>query len=93
MTNADVVAVKIIDIDESDTANPRNANSFSEFLKEVAALKTLGEKKAKNISHVIDALSVGKTMWIITEYCAGGSVSTLVRIALRPSTLNDLMRS
>lgn len=84
MTNAAVVAVKIIDIDESDTANPREANSFDQFLKEVTTLKTLKEKAGfKNINRVIEALSVGKTMWIVTEYCGGGSVSTLVRINLQ----------
>lgn len=74
-----MVAVKIVDIDESDTADPRNADSYSEFLKEVSALKVLREHKARNINHVIDALSVGKTMWIVTDYCGGGSVATLVR--------------
>ena len=79
MATADVVAVKIIDIDESDTVNPRNADSYSEFLKEVGALKILSENNARNINHVIEALPVDKTMWIITKYCGGGSVATLVR--------------
>jgi len=78
VSTTDVVAVKIVDIDESDTADPRNADSYSEFLKEVSALKVLREHKAQNINHVIDALSVGKTMWIVTDYCGGGSVATLV---------------
>ncbi|KFY90631.1 hypothetical protein V500_05068 [Pseudogymnoascus sp. VKM F-4518 (FW-2643)] len=73
-----VVAVKIIDIDESDTANPRDADTYSEFLKEIAALKVLSEGKARNINHIIDALPVGQTMWMVTEYCGGGSVATLV---------------
>jgi serine/threonine protein kinase len=78
MKTAATVAVKIIDIDESDTLNPRNANSYSEFLKEINALKLLSEHKAKNINHVLEALPVGKAMWLITEYCGGGSVATLV---------------
>ncbi|PBP26918.1 serine/threonine protein kinase [Diplocarpon rosae] len=78
MKSAAVVAVKIIDIDESDTINPRNADSYSEFLKEVNALKILGENKAKNINLVIEALPVNQAMWMITEYCGGGSVATLV---------------
>lgn len=78
VTTAEVVAVKIIDIDESDTGNPRYADSYSEFLKEVGTLKLMRESKARNINHVIDALSVGKTLWLITEYCGGGSVATLV---------------
>ncbi|RFU36061.1 hypothetical protein B7463_g271, partial [Scytalidium lignicola] len=79
MTSAAIVAVKIIDIDESDTLNPRNADSYSEFLKEVNALKLLSENQARNINHVIEALPVGKAMWMITEYCGGGSVATLMK--------------
>ncbi|KAH8814993.1 kinase-like domain-containing protein [Xylogone sp. PMI_703] len=79
MTSAAIVAVKIIDIDESDTLNPRNADSYSEFLKEVNALKLLSESKARNINHVVEALPVGKAMWMITEYCGGGSVATLMK--------------
>jgi serine/threonine protein kinase len=78
MKSAAIVAVKIIDIDESDTLNPRTADSYSEFLKEVNALKILSENKAKNINHVIEALPVNQAMWMITEYCGGGSVATLV---------------
>jgi hypothetical protein len=83
MTSAAIVAVKIIDIDESDTINPRNADSYSEFLKEVNALKILSENHARNINHVIEALPVGQSMWMITEHCGGGSVATLVSTSLR----------
>lgn len=78
MKTAKIVAVKIIDIDESDTLNPRQADTYSDFLKEVNALQLLSETKAKNINHVLEALPVGKSMWMIIEYCAGGSVATLV---------------
>ncbi|OBT58455.1 hypothetical protein VE04_01708 [Pseudogymnoascus sp. 24MN13] len=75
----EVVAVKIIDIDESDTASPRYADTYGEFLKEISALKVLSEGTARNINHIIDALPVGQTMWMVTEYCGGGSVATLMR--------------
>jgi len=78
MITANTVAVKIINIDQSDTANPRNADTYGEFLKEIRALKVLTERKARNINHIIEALPVGHTMWMITEYCGGGSVATLV---------------
>ena len=80
MVTGEVVAVKIIDIDESDTLNPRNADSYSEFLKEVNALKILSENKAKNINLVLDAVPVGQAMWMIIQYCGGGSVATLVSL-------------
>jgi len=74
-----MVAVKIIDIEESDTVNPKLADTFREFLAEINALKLLSDSGAKNINHVIDALPVGQSMWMITEYCAGGSVATLMK--------------
>lgn len=72
--------MKIVDIDESDRVSPRYADTYSEFLKEIAALKVLSEGGARNINHIIDALPVGQTMWMVTEYCGGGSVATLVSI-------------
>ncbi|TPX16433.1 uncharacterized protein E0L32_003727 [Thyridium curvatum] len=76
-----LVAVKMIDIEGSDTLspNPKYADTYSEFLKEVNALKLLSEGGAKNVNHVLDALPVGHSMWMITEYCAGGSVATLMK--------------
>jgi hypothetical protein len=85
------VAVKIIDIDESDTLNPRLADTYSEFMKEVNALKILSESKAKNINHVIEALPVGTAMWMITEYCGGGSIATLVSISFSGRTISRLL--
>jgi len=83
MTSAAIVAVKIIDIDESDTVNPRQADAYKDFLNEVNALKMLSETRAKNINHVVEAFPVGSTMWLVCEHCGGGSVATLVSIHLR----------
>ncbi|KAK5990498.1 Serine/threonine-protein kinase nak1 [Cladobotryum mycophilum] len=74
-----LVAVKIIDIEESDTVNPKLADTYSDLLKEINALQLLSDSGAKNINHVIEALPVAQSMWMITEYCAGGSVATLMR--------------
>ncbi|KAI0135325.1 kinase-like protein [Daldinia grandis] len=79
LRTADVVAVKIIDVDESDTVNPKLADTYSEILKEINALHRLSQSGAQNINHVIEALPVGKAMWMVTEYCAGGSVATLMK--------------
>ncbi|KAJ4187859.1 Serine/threonine-protein kinase PAK 4 [Fusarium falciforme] len=81
LTTNQLVAVKIIDIEESDTAipNPKLADTYSDLLKEISALKLLSDTGAKNINHVIEALPVGQSMWMITEYCAGGSVATLMK--------------
>lgn len=74
-----LVAVKIIDIEESDTLNPKLADTYSDLIKEINALQLLSDSGAKNINHVIEALPVGQSMWMVTEYCAGGSVATLMR--------------
>ncbi|KAK3939669.1 STE/STE20/YSK protein kinase [Diplogelasinospora grovesii] len=74
-----LVAVKIIDIEESDTLNPKLADTYSEFLKEINALKLLSDSGAKNVNLILDALPVGQSMWMVTEYCAGGSVATLMK--------------
>lgn len=79
LTTAKLVAVKIIDIEESDTLDPRHADTYSDLLKEISALQLLSNSGARNINHVIEALPVGQAMWMITEYCAGGSVATLMR--------------
>ncbi|CAK7204064.1 hypothetical protein SEUCBS139899_006815 [Sporothrix eucalyptigena] len=77
--SSQLVAVKIIDIEESDTLDPKRADTYSEFLKEISALKLLRDGGAKNVNYFLDALPVAQSMWMITEYCAGGSVATLMR--------------
>lgn len=79
LARGQLVAVKIIDIEQGDTVNPKNADTYSDLLKEINALKILGESGAKNINLVIEAIPVGQSMWVVTEYCAGGSVATLMR--------------
>ncbi|SPJ75080.1 related to severin kinase [Fusarium torulosum] len=79
LTTNKLVAVKIIDIEESDTVNPRLADTYNDLLKEIGALQLLSASGARNINHVLDALPVGQSMWMITEYCAGGSVATLMK--------------
>lgn len=78
-TTGQLVAVKIISIDEGDSLAPGAADTFNDILKEVNTLKKLSDSGAKNINTVIETLLVGPSMWIVTEHCAGGSVSTLMR--------------
>ncbi|KAK6225671.1 serine/threonine protein kinase [Colletotrichum tabaci] len=73
------VAVKIISIEEGDTLEPVAADTLSDILKEVNTLKLLRSSGAKNINAVIDTLLVGHSVWMVTEYCAGGSVASLMR--------------
>ncbi|KAM3522500.1 hypothetical protein MY4038_008591 [Beauveria bassiana] len=79
LASGKLVAIKTIDIEQGDSSNPRMADTYSDLMKEINALKLLRESNAKNINHVIEALAVGQSIWVITEYCAGGSVATLMR--------------
>lgn len=79
LVQGQVVAVKIIDIDNGDFMSPRLSDTCSDLLKEIRALKLLSRGGARNINLVIDAIPVGQSMWVVTEYCAGGSVSTLMK--------------
>lgn len=79
LTSGRLVAIKVIDIEQGDISNPRMADTYSNLLKEINALKLLGDGGARNINHVIEALPMGQSMWMVTEYCAGGSVATLMR--------------
>ncbi|KAL2885448.1 Serine/threonine-protein kinase nak1 [Ceratocystis lukuohia] len=85
-----IVAIKIIDIEASDRANPvpRMANSYQDFLKEVEALRRLESQGARNINHIIEFLGVGRTVWMVTQYCGGGSVATLMK-PVKPHGLDD----
>lgn len=72
-------AVKIISIEQGDINQPGLADTFSDILKEVKTLKLLKDSGAKNINNVVEILLVGQTVWMVTQYCAGGSVSSLMR--------------
>lgn len=78
-TKGQLVAVKIISIEEGDTLSPGAADTFNDILKEVTTLKLLGSSGARNVNVVLDSELVGQSVWIITEYCAGGSVASLMR--------------
>ncbi|KAK3986836.1 kinase-like domain-containing protein [Cladorrhinum sp. PSN332] len=78
-TTGSLVAVKIINIEQGDRAAPGASDTFAEILKEVNTVKLLSGSGAKNINVIVDALLIGQSMWMVTEYCGGGSVATLMR--------------
>ncbi|KAK4220841.1 kinase-like domain-containing protein [Podospora fimiseda] len=78
-TTGSLVAVKIINIEEGDRVAPGASDTFAEILKEVNTVKLLSASGAKNINAIIDTLLIGQSMWMVTEYCGGGSVATLMR--------------
>lgn len=78
-----LVAIKIISIEEGDAAlGPRGAataDTLSDILKEVNTIRLLTSSGARNITAAVDSLLVGQSVWVVTEYCAGGSIASLMR--------------
>ncbi|PHH63336.1 hypothetical protein CDD81_6033 [Ophiocordyceps australis] len=73
------VAVKIISIEEGDALQPGTADTFGDILKEISTLQLLSNSNARNINKIIHAFLVGQSVWMVTDYCAGGSVASLMR--------------
>jgi serine/threonine protein kinase len=77
-----VVAVKIIDVDTPDyreaTWDTRD-DTINNFTKEISALQRLKDSSAKNITLIHEAFTFDSQLWLVSEYCQGGSVSTLLK--------------
>ena len=41
-------------------------------------MKQVKDSGAKNINELIEAISIHSQLWLVCEYCPGGSVRTLV---------------
>ncbi|KAK4565431.1 hypothetical protein LTR86_004048 [Recurvomyces mirabilis] len=76
-----LVAIKIIMIDDSDFQEhvAEKDLGISAFRKEVDILQQLKDKKAKNINMIHDAFDIHSQLWIVSDYCTGGSIRTLMR--------------
>ncbi|KAK8109715.1 STE/STE20/YSK protein kinase [Apiospora kogelbergensis] len=81
-----VVAIKMVDIEAGDSENPGAADTLGDIQKEISTLKLLRDVGAVNVNLVIDAFMVEQSMWIVTDYCAGGSVATLMKPFQQAST-------
>ena len=77
----DLVAVKIINIDDADFQEHvlEKDNTIDSFRKEVGILQQLKDAKAKNVNLIHDAFDLHNQLWIVSDYCTGGSVRTLMR--------------
>lgn len=79
-TTKNIVAVKVIDIDESDyrAHGEEKDEQIRAFQKEIKILRQAQESGAPNLNQMIEALPVHSQLWLVCEYCPGGSVKTLV---------------
>ena len=78
---SELVAVKILNVDDMDiSADPRERDeTVKDFRKEVSILQQLKDSNAKNVNMIHDAFDLHSQLWIISDYCTGGSVRTLMR--------------
>ncbi|KAF2146800.1 uncharacterized protein K452DRAFT_294336 [Aplosporella prunicola CBS 121167] len=81
-----VIAIKILEVDKADylEAYDRRDDAVNNFLKETNILRTLKDSGAKNVNLLHDTFSVHSTLWIVSDYCPGGSVRTLCRANPNP---------
>jgi serine/threonine protein kinase len=83
-STAKIVAIKVIDVDEADFHAHGEAKDeqIRDFNREIRILRQAQESGAPNMNQIIEALPVHSQLWMICEYCPGGSVKTLVSGAL-----------
>ena len=79
--NGKIVALKIIDTDGPDyKAHVMGHNdSMDTTLSEIHILKQLCSVNTKNVNTLLDVFQVHSQIWMVTEFCPGGSVRTLMR--------------
>lgn len=79
-----VVAVKVLDIDSLDYKTVRDFKdeSIKDFIHETKVMKQVKDSGARNINELIEAVSIHSQLWLVCEYCPGGSVRTLVSLFL-----------
>lgn len=75
-----LVAIKVLDIDSLDYKSLRDFRdeSIKDFIHETKVMKQVKDSGAKNINELIEAISIHSQLWLVCEYCPGGSVRTLV---------------
>ena len=61
---------------EYQVGDPTDA--IKDLSAEITALKELRESGAKNVNIMLDAFVLDNEMWIVAEFCTGGSVHALV---------------
>ena len=76
-----MVAVKIVNIDDMDFAADfhQRDETVKDFRKEVGILQQLKDSGARNVNLIHDAFDLHSQLWIVSDYCTGGSVRTLMR--------------
>ncbi|EFQ99905.1 STE/STE20 protein kinase [Nannizzia gypsea CBS 118893] len=81
LSSNSVVAIKVMDIDNLDYETTRDFKdeSIKDFIHETKVMSQVKEAGAKNINIFIEAVSIHSQLWLVSEYCPGGSIKTLMR--------------
>ncbi|KAF2400403.1 kinase-like protein [Trichodelitschia bisporula] len=82
----EICAVKIIEVDAQDYKADIESrdDTIKEFIRETTILQSLKDNRARNVNVIFEAFSVDSQLWIVSEYCPGGSVSTLMKASTPP---------
>lgn len=77
-----MVALKVMDVDEHDFKAPTEDKdeTIEVTLHEIKVLQQLKDSKARNVNAILDAFQMHSQLWIVSEYCPGGSLRTLVSL-------------
>lgn len=75
-----LVAIKVLDIDNADYKSIRDLKdeSIKDFIQETKVMKQVKDSGAVNVNMIVEAISIHSQLWLVCEYCPGGSVKTLV---------------
>ncbi|OAP63220.1 hypothetical protein AYL99_02447 [Fonsecaea erecta] len=81
LSTSKVVAIKVLDVDEADfhAFGDHKDEQIRDFNREIRILRQAQESGAENLNQMIEALPVHSQLWLVCEYCPGGSVKTLMR--------------
>lgn len=73
------MAIKIINIEALDLAASAKALGIEDATKEVGILARLRDSHTVNVNIFVEAFPAQEHLCIVSEYCSGGSLTTLRR--------------
>ncbi len=79
-----IAAVKVIEVETEDfkLSFKNSGATIKDIVQEIRILQQLHDAKAKNINPFFEAFQIHSQLWMVSEYCPGGSLSTLVSLAV-----------
>ena len=65
-----------------DSLQSGTPQAIQATLKEIEILRQLQKSNTVNVNTLVDAFNVLSSIWIVSEYCPGGSLTTLRRAGI-----------